>query len=94
MSNYKSKDPKEAFRRSQQKHEELAWRFGSRNATLNAPHPDWWISEHYHQRVMEIQAKEGRILPLKYRQKVHRTISDIFERKFWRPLGEPPRNKK
>ncbi|MBP5428954.1 MAG: hypothetical protein J6Z04_06695 [Clostridia bacterium] len=82
MSNYKSKNPAEAFARSQERHEHLMWRAGINGARYTSPHPDFWISEHYHQKVMEIQAKEGRILPKKYRSRIWKSVSDLFRRKF------------
>ena len=68
MSNYKSKTPEEAFERSQAAH--------VKSATLQAfdRHPEVIVRRKYHDRIYELQQKAGRILPLKYRQKVFDTI--------------------
>ena len=82
MSNYKSKTPEEAFARSQNKHSGLMYRAGTANAGKTPPDPDLWISEHYHQRVYDLQKQQRRILPPKYRAKIWKSVSELFARKY------------
>lgn len=65
---YKSKTPEEAFERSQNAH--------VKSATLQAfdQHPEVVVRRLYHDRIYELQHKQGRILPLAYRKKVFATI--------------------
>ena len=65
---YKSKTPEEAFERSQGAH--------IKSATLQAydQHPEVVVRRKYHDKIYELQQKQGRILPLAYRRKVFQTI--------------------
>ena len=65
---YKSKTPEEAFDRSQAAH--------IKSATLQAydQNPEVIVRRKYHDRIFELQKKQGRILPLAYRMKVFATI--------------------
>ena len=68
MSNYKSKTPEEAFDRSQGAHMKASMHFSWDTD------PDVQVRRLYHDKILSLQEKFGRILPYKYRKKVFDTI--------------------